>query len=63
MIHTLHEMMWLKSLLLELRFNVVCLMPIYCDNKATIYIAGNPIFHERTKRIEMDYYFICDVVF
>ena len=33
-------------------------MKIYCDNKAAISIAHNPILHDRTKHIEVDKNFI-----
>ena len=36
MAHTTCEMMWVKSLLWELRFSVDYPMSIYCDNQATI---------------------------
>jgi len=35
---------------------------MYCDNWAVMYIASNPIFHERTKYIEVDYHFVRDAV-
>ena len=33
-------------------------MKIYCDNKARISIAHNPIFSDRTKHVEVDKHFI-----
>ena len=33
-------------------------MKVYCDNKAAIAIAHNPVLHERTKHVEVDKHFI-----
>ena len=52
--HTSCELMWIKHLLEELRFVVKLPMTMHCDNQAAIYIASNPVFHERTKHIEVD---------
>jgi hypothetical protein len=35
---------------------------IYCDNMSTISISKNPVFHSRTKHIDIKYHFIRDRV-
>ena len=35
---------------------------IYCDNLSTIAITENPVFHNRTKHIDIKYHFIRDYV-
>ncbi|KAK3043427.1 hypothetical protein RJ639_002006 [Escallonia herrerae] len=54
------EISWLRGLLQDLHINLVTPTPLYADNTSAIRIASNPVFHERTKHIEVDCHFIRD---
>ena len=56
------ELTWLRYLLRDL--GVLHREPalLYCDKKAALHIAANPVFHERTRHIEMDCHYIRDKI-
>ena len=56
------ELTWLKYLLNDLQVHHQHTATLYCDNKATLHIATNPVFHERTKHIELDCHLVLDKI-
>jgi hypothetical protein len=58
MASTACELIWLKYLLSDLGFPHAHPIPMFCDNQAAMHIAANPVFHERTKHIEVDCHYV-----
>ena len=56
------DIIWLHGLLEELGFPQTTSTPLHADNTSAIQIATNPIFHERTKHIEVDCHSIWDTL-
>ncbi|PNX96992.1 putative copia-type protein, partial [Trifolium pratense] len=54
------EIIWLRGLLAELGLPQTKPTSLYADNTSVIQIVANPVFHERTKHIEIDCHSICD---
>ena len=52
------EIMWICQLLMEVGIETSVPAKLWCDNQVTMNIASNPVFHERTKHIEIDYHFV-----
>ena len=48
----------MKRLLKDLQEEVSDPTTIYCDNLSSIQLAKNPVFHARTKHIEVHYHFV-----
>jgi hypothetical protein len=62
MTSTCCELTWLRFLLKDLGLSLHEPALLFCDNKAALHIAANPVFHERTRHIEMDCHYIRDKV-
>ncbi|WMV44756.1 hypothetical protein MTR67_038141 [Solanum verrucosum] len=52
------EIMWIHHLLTEIGLEHHTPAKLWCDNQAALHIASNPVYHERTKHIEVDCHFI-----
>jgi hypothetical protein len=56
------EAIWLRKILVDLFDTKLDPTTIYCDNQSCTKLSENPVFHDRSKHIEIIYHFIRDRV-
>ena len=56
------EGMWMRKLLLGLFECGLEAMVVHCDNWSGIRLSENPVFHDRSKHIDVRYHFLRDCV-
>ncbi|GKC52704.1 ribonuclease H-like domain-containing protein [Tanacetum coccineum] len=56
------ETCWLRNLLCKLHTPLSSSTLVYCDNVSDVYLSCNLVQHHRTKHIEIDIYFVRDLV-
>ncbi|XP_048234333.1 secreted RxLR effector protein 161-like [Ricinus communis] len=54
--------LWLRRLIQEMVTTQSHPIQIYCDNKSAIKLAGNLVFHARSKHIKTHYHFVYEKV-
>ncbi|KAB2624056.1 hypothetical protein D8674_015716 [Pyrus ussuriensis x Pyrus communis] len=59
--YTAAELSWFRSLFKDLHLHLL-LPHIWCDNVSSIALASNPVFHSRTKHLEVDYHYVREKV-
>lgn len=59
---TAAELFWLRILIQELQISLNSPPTLWCDNSGALALASNPIFHAKTKHIEVDFHFIWEKV-
>jgi len=52
------ELTWLVRLLSDLSLPPSLPISLHSDSQAAIHIAKNPVFHERTKHVDLDCHFV-----
>ena len=53
---------WMRKILVGLFGSHLELTVIYCDNQSFIKLSSNPVFHDRSKHIDIRYHHIRDCV-
>jgi hypothetical protein len=48
------ELQWISYLLRDLSQPCIRQAVLYCDSQSAMHIAANPVFHERTKHLDID---------
>ncbi|KAJ0795409.1 putative RNA-directed DNA polymerase [Helianthus annuus] len=56
------QALWLKGILNDLLYNMDCPPIILCDNKSTISLAKDPVYHGKSKHIRVKYHFIRELI-
>ena len=56
------EVSWLKVLLHDFGYDSTRPVTLFCDNMSSMQLASNPVFHARTKHIEVHYHFVREKV-
>ena len=56
------EISWMHKLLQSLGCKVVKPVTLYCNNMSIIQLVNNPVFHTRTKYIEIHYHYVREKV-
>ena len=52
------QAIWIRRILEELQFQQIGATTVICDNNSTIKLFKNPVLHERSKHIDVRYYFL-----
>ena len=56
------ELCWLRQVFKDLGIFLATTPKLWCDNVSALAIASNPVFHARTKHLEVDYHFVREKV-
>uniref|UniRef100_A0A2N9HPA0 Integrase catalytic domain-containing protein n=1 Tax=Fagus sylvatica TaxID=28930 RepID=A0A2N9HPA0_FAGSY len=56
------DLAWVRMVLKDLGIFLHAPPTIWCDNLSALALATNPVFHARTKHVEVDYHFIREKV-
>ena len=56
------ELIWISSLLREIGFPLTSPPRLFRDNIGATYLTASPIFHTRSRHLEIEFHFVRDLV-
>ena len=56
------EAIYLQRFLRELGFSNLALLTMYCDNRSALKLSENPVYHSRSKHIDIRHHFVRDML-
>jgi len=56
------ELIWVQQLISELHSPLTAPPIVLCDNRSAQFLSRNPVIHQRSKHIHLDYHFIREMV-
>lgn len=56
------KLIWLQTLICELGISLSIAPTLWCGNIGATYFSTNPVYHSRTKHMDIDYHFVRDKV-
>ena len=56
------EAVWLRRILADMGIPMSMATTLKCDNQSCMAIAMNPVFHARTKHIEIQYHYVRELI-
>ena len=60
--YTAAETIWIKQLLAGIGKFRRRPVTVYCDNVSATYLTANPVHHDRSKHIDVDYHFVREML-
>lgn len=60
--NTAEKLHWIQSILHDMQLPLVTSPKLWCDNIGATHLSSNPIFHVRTKHVEIHFHYVRDQV-